>query len=505
MQGWALRSAGAAWIVGLLCLPLEASAGVNQPCRVDGIPNEVQCGSVRRALDPARADGPQIEVHYLVVPAMARNKRPDAVLVLAGGPGQSAINLAPLMLPGLARLNNQRDLVFIDQRGTGQSAPLQCPEEKHLPLQEAASNQRQLARLKDCLADLRQLPHGDLRHYTTPVAMQDMEAVRVQLGYTQWNLIGASYGTRAALEYQRQFPAQVRRTVLDGVAPPDMALPASFSQDGQAALDALFQACEGAADAGPAAAPGNASCARQFPQLRQRWQALLASLPRTVQVTHPVTGVLETVTLERDVVLRAVRLPLYSPALAAALPYAIHEAAQGRFTPLLGLGSSFGSSRALRLATGMHFSVVCAEDLPRMQAQGAAATPGSDFGDSDARWYRSVCDFWPRAEVDPAFYTVPTARAPVLLLSGGADPATPARHGARVARALGSKALHVVVAQAGHGVLQLGCMREVVARFITAREDAQALAMDAQCAVAIPRPPPFVPVQPAAPQGKHHD
>ena len=475
-----------------------AASGPTWPCRVDGIPNEVQCGSVRRPLDPARADGVQIDVHYLVVPAMARNKRPDAVLLLAGGPGQSAIAIAPMMLPGLTRLNNQRDLVFIDQRGTGKSAPLQCPDDKTLPLQDALNSQRQLARLRSCMDSLLRLPHGDLRQYTTTLAMQDIDAVRAHLGYTQWNLIGASYGTRAALEYQRQFPSHVRRTVLDGVAPADMALPTSFSADGQAALEALFKACE--ADAAPGANhDARVHCGARLPHLRQEWQTLLAGLPRTVQVTHPVTGALESLTLERDTLLRAVRLPLYSPVLTSALPEAIHAAAQGRFTPLLGLSSSLGSGKAMRLFTGMHFSVVCAEDLPRLDAPGHLPA-GADFGDSDARWYRSVCDFWPRAAVEPAFYTLARAASPVLLLSGGADPATPPRHGERVAQALGAQAQHLVIPQAGHGVMQLGCMREVVARFITAPEG-QTLVQDARCASGIPRPAVFVPTQPRAASG----
>ena len=461
-----------------------AAAGASQPCRVDGIPNEVQCGSIRRPLDPARVDGPQIDIHYLVVPAMARNKRPDAVLLLAGGPGQSAINLAPAVLPGFARLNNQRDLVFIDQRGTGKSAPLQCPDDKNLPLKDVLDSRRQAERLRTCMTALQKLPHGDLRQYTTVIAMQDIEAVRAHLGYTQWNLVGASYGTRAALDYLRQFPTHVRRTVLDGVAPPDMVLPTSFSQDGQAALDALIKAS-----------------AQQFPQMRQDWQTLLVSLPRTVQIAHPLTGAQETVTLDRDAVLRSVRTPLYSPALAAALPHAIHEAAQGRFTALAGLSSALGTSKAMRLAAGMHFSVVCAEDMARLDATAATDAVGTDFGDSDARWYRTICSFWPRAAVDPAFYQMGTSVSPVLLLSGGADPATPPRHGERVAKALGAKAQHVVVPQAGHGVMQLGCMREVVARFITAATDAQALPQDAQCATGVPRPLPFIPVQPHTAKG----
>jgi pimeloyl-ACP methyl ester carboxylesterase len=486
-QGW-----GLATLVVLLALPLappaaaSATAPLTHACRVPGIPNELQCGVVQRPLDPQQPEGTQIDVHFMVVAALARNKLSDAVLLLAGGPGQSAMAIAPMVIPRLTRLNNRRDLVFVDQRGTGKSALLQCPDESRLPAGQALNQALQLERLQHCAQALGKLPHGDLRFYTTTLAMQDVEAVRIQLGVSQWNLIGASYGTRAALEYLRQYPNQVRRTVLDGVAPPDMVLPTSFSTDGQAAFDQLLAACE-------QDTVGERACAVQFPQLRREWAQLLHSLPRAVSVSHPVTGVAETFTLTRDALLRSVRVPLYAPFLAAGLPQAIHSAARGNFVGLVGLSGALGNNKAMRLATGMHFSVICAEDVPRMSID--AAPMGRDFGSADADFYTRVCSFWPRGAVPVAFYAVPPSRSPVLLLSGGADPATPARHGARVAKALGEKAQHIVIPQAGHGVMGLGCMRDVVYRFVNAADDAQAVTQDASCALKTPRPGVFLPIR----------
>jgi pimeloyl-ACP methyl ester carboxylesterase len=460
-----------------------AQAAPMQACRVPGIANEVQCGVVKRPLDAAKPQGVQIEVHYVVVPAMARNKQPDPVLMLAGGPGQSAIDVAPLVMDRLSRLGNRRDLVFVDQRGTGRSAPLQCPDEKHLSLKDALDPEAQAQRLDHCREALEKLPYGDLRQFTTTIAMQDMDAVREQLGVARWNLIGGSYGTRAALEYMRQFPQHVRRVVIDGVAPSDMVLPASFSADAQSALDAELSACE-----------KEPACSAQYPRLREEWAELLRSLPRQVSARHPDTGLPETFTLERQTVLRAVRAPLYMPALTAALPAAIHAAAEGRFEGLIGLSSSFGG-KAGKIALGMHFSVICAEDLPRMTD--VSDQPGADFGHAEAQNYLHACKNWPRGTVPAAFYSMPRASSPVLLLSGGADPATPPRHAERVAKALGPLAQHIVVPQSGHGVMGVGCMRDVIFRFIDAKTDAQALPQDASCATRIPRPPAFIPLQPA--------
>ncbi len=480
------------WLGGLVLAGAAAAAGAQPgtaPCWVKGLSHAARCGVVQRPLDPERPQGVLIDVHFAVVPALARNKAPDAVFFFAGGPGQSAIDLAGPLAAAHSRLQQRRDLVFVDQRGTGRSAPLKCPDDDERALLQPQAAQgdeaRRLARLQACRAALQALPHGDLRFYTTEIAMADVDAVRVALRIARINAIGASYGTRAVLSYQRQFPQTLRRAVLDGVAPPDMRLPDAAATDNQAAYDALLQAC--ATDAG---------CARRHPGLASRLPALLASLPRSVSLPHPVSGQLETVQLQRDTLLAMVRAPLYSPGLAAALPAALAEAADGRWAPLAALAQALGGG-AGGIATGQHFSVVCAEDLGPGVLTAAAPAPAvpasAVFAGGGSAFYRAACADWPRGTVSPAFYSLPPAVAPTWLLSGTLDPVTPPRHGQRVAQALGPLARHVVVPNVGHGVLAQSCLREAVARFITTADDAQALATEADCAAGLPRPPAFVP------------
>jgi pimeloyl-ACP methyl ester carboxylesterase len=476
----------------LTALALAASAAQAQAlsdCRVPGIRNSVQCGVVQRALDPARPDGPKIDVHYVVVPAMARRKLLDPVFLLAGGPGQSAIDVAPQAFALFSRLNNRRDIVFVDQRGTGRSAPLECADAKEDTLAERSDPELQFRQLMQCKAALLKLPYikteNDLGFFTTTLAMQDLDAVRAQLGAERIDLVGISYGTRAGLEYMRQFPARVRRSVLDSVAPPDMVLPASFSTDGQAALDAMLAACE-----------QQPACRSAYPKLRADWAALLASLPRPATAAQPLNGRIERFSLTRDMVLGAVRGALYSPATAAALPAAITEAAAGRIEALVGVGALLGTRKGIQLAMGMHFSVVCAEDAPRLTD--TSDQPGADFRNDYATLYRRVCAQWPRGAVPADFYKIPPSPTPTLLFSGGIDPATPPRHGARVAAALGPAAQHVVVPNAGHSVLGVGCARDLLYRFIDADDDRAATALDAGCVKAIPRPGVFVPMSAGA-------
>ncbi len=487
--GLALALMAALWLGTVPARAAGAPGAPTTDCRVAGLRNGVSCGMLARVLDPARPDGPKFDLHYVVVPAIARRKLPDPVFVLAGGPGQSAIEIAPALMGLLSRLGNRRDIVFVDQRGTGRSSPLACKTGEQELLAEQGDPERQAVRLARCRAELLARGHiraaDDLRFFTTPLAMQDLDAVRAALGAERNNQVGAADGTRAALEYQRQFLARVRRSVIDGVAPPDMMLPASFGLDGQAAFDAMLAGCE----AEPA-------CAARHPRLRADWAALLARLPQSVTVADPLTGRPETLVLTRDMLQGAVRGPLYSPALAAGLPVAISAAARGDFAALAGLGAVLSSRRGGQVALGMHFSVVCAEDMPLLER--ATAGGAAESREGSLRLYTQVCADWPRGTLPAAFYTLPPATAPVLLLSGGLDPATPPRHGARVAQALGALARHVVVPNAGHGVMGLGCMRDVVSRFIEAPEDQDALGVDAGCAVNIPRPPAFQPVGMAA-------
>jgi pimeloyl-ACP methyl ester carboxylesterase len=492
---WMKKTLMSLMLAGASLAPgLAIAADGLQACRVPGIKYEIQCGKVSRLLDPARPQGPRIDVHYAVVPAMARNKRPDPVFLLAGGPGQSAIELAGAALGSmgsLGRLHAQRDLVFVDQRGTGRSAPLVCPQPPLRTLADMGDTPLQQRELASCRAALGKLPYiqqpSDLGFFTTTLAMQDLDAVRQALGAEQINLIGVSYGTRAALEYLRQFPQAVRRSVLDGVAPPDMVLPATVGADNQAALQALWASCG-----------GQTACAQAFPRLAADWAALKASLPKAVTVRHPATGEAQSLTLTREVLMALLRGPLYSPVLSAGLPQAISDAAAGRYEGLFGLASATGFRGRAGLAAGMHYSVICAEDAPRLSADTSAAQSANqsatapDFADDFERQYRRVCADWPRGAVPSAFYTLAAAPSPVLLLSGGLDPVTPPRHAERVAKALGEKARSVVVPNAGHGVLTVSCMAEPVREFIAAQTPAQALAVDAACAQQQPRPAPYV-------------
>src|SRR5262249_39117674 len=153
-------------------------------------------------------------IKVAILPAKLRAREPDPIVVMAGGPGQGAIALAAQVMPLFTRLNDARDVVFIDQRGTGDSNPLDCQDDAR-QLQSLFEDALPERLVSKCLAQL----DADPRQYVTSVAMEDLDEVLGKLGYAKVNLWGGSYGTRAALEYLRRHGDHVRTITLDGVAP----------------------------------------------------------------------------------------------------------------------------------------------------------------------------------------------------------------------------------------------------------------------------------------------
>lgn len=470
------------WILALLAgvsVPAAVPANAGEPlerCRLKGISRELRCGAIDVPENPDTPAGRKITIRFAVVPALAKNKAPDPVFVFAGGPGQGAQQVAAQVLATQSRLNARRDLVFVDQRGTGESNKLGCPPPKGVPgIAESLDIAAQRARLDTCLKSITDAGN-DTRQYATWIAMRDIDAVRAAIGADRINLWGASYGTRAALEYLRQFPLRVRSMVLDGMAPADGVLPASFPLDNDAALDRLITQCA-----------QDARCRARYPTLGADIDRLLASAASgklRVTTTHPVTGGRESVLLDRDTIAATLRLPLYSPALAAGLPNAVVSAAAGQPDALIALAMSLAGPVADTMAEVMHFAVICAEDMPRFGDAAMAAAARTRFADSFDANYRRVCPKLAVRPVPPEFYAPSNADVPVLILSGGADPATPPRHGENIATRL-KNAKHVVAPNVGHGVSSHGCAPELIAKFIRQASFDQ---IDGACLEKIPAP-----------------
>ena len=431
-----------------------------------------RCGTLTVFEDRSAGSGRQIDLRIAVLPATGDTVAPDPLFLLADGPGQAATEAFLPVLSAFERINHKRDIVLVDQRGTGKSHSLRCPQS---PQDLATLPDEQLAvELKTCLSQL----DADPRLYTTSIAMDDLDQVRSALGYDQVNLYGASYGTRAALTYLRQHPASVRTAILDGVMPQDWLVGPSAARDAQRALDLIWDRCV----AEPA-------CRAAFPNIRTEFETLLATLerqPAKVTVAHPVTGVPTEVTLTRRQVASTIRSLSYSSENADLLPLLVHATQHsGDYSRLAAQYLILNDDFQQGTSNGMSLSILCAEDAAFL-AQDAGSPKVRTYLDDMTADLSRVCAAWPRGQVSADFRQPVMSETPVLLLSGEADPVTPPANGDQAARTL-SNSLHLVAPGQGHRVISRGCIPKIAAAFI---ERATVRGLESNCIKDI-QPAPF--------------
>jgi pimeloyl-ACP methyl ester carboxylesterase len=446
------------------------------PCWLKGVDQALSCGRLPQPEDPDAPAGRSISIGFAISPAAARTRHDDPIFVFAGGPGQAATDTAATVQGIFSRLNAGRDIVYVDLRGTGRSNALSCRPRDHG--EDLAGNLDPTPAANENAASVDKLG-ADLRQYATWIAVRDVDAIRAALGYERINLWGASYGSRAALEYLRQYPHHVRSLVLDGAVGPELRLPASGGRDTDNALTAIESRCA-----------HDTACARQYPALPAAIDQLLGTANGAVAtlVADPISGRQTTWTLDRATLGAALRTPLYLAETAALVPHAVTAAARNDFGPLAALNASVQQQAGDDFAEALHFAVVCAEDLPRITPAEREAARATRFGTAFIERYDAACAVIPVRPVPAGFYTLPAVEVPALVLSGGADPVTPPRYGDAVSRGL-LLARHLIAPNLGHGVSAHGCAPELITRFIG---QAGFDGIDDSCLDKIPAPPFFV-------------
>lgn len=481
-----LTTAAAVVVLAGGCTPSPQPTAIDrlQPCGVEDGPTDAYCGTYKVFENRETKQGRQVALHIVVLPALSNQPQPDPIFFLAGGPGQGAAALARTLRELFRPLQTDRDIVLVDQRGTGKSNPLDCKDERDSLAALNEPDDALVARLKACLDKY----DADPTLYTTTIAMDDLDEIRAYLGYDRINIIGGSYGTRAGLVYLRRHGDRVRAAVLDGVVPMSMRLPLFFARDAQRALDKLLDDCE-----------ADAACRRQYPGLRERTAGLFARLEKAaprVRLTHPRRGMAEEIRVDVRFVAGVIHAALYSPLVSSLVPELIARAEGDDFQAMVAL-ASLNEGAADNMAVGMQLSVLCTEDHPFITPEDEAReVAGTVFGTYLMAWRQRACEMWPKGTVPPGFHDNVTSDVPVLLLSGDLDPVTPPAWAAEAARTL-SHSRHVIVSGTGHGVLATGCGMKMVRAFIRAgRVDA----VDDACAATPERPPFFL--TPAGPDPK---
>ena len=424
-------------------------------CRIPKLPLAAECGSLEVPENRDKPDGRKISLFIAVLPANTLHPRADPLFILAGGPGQAASFLGPFAA-ALTGVRKDRDIVLVDQRGTGRSSPLVCAAFKADRSLKAALEFDPLPKATACAQEL--AARGvDAAQYTTAAWVADLDAVRTALGYDRINMWGGSYGTRAAQEYLRRYPQRVRSVVLDGVAAPAMRSTLDVWPSRETALAAVFDAC--------AQAP---ACAAAHPELKTTLDGIRNSLGlegRDVTLIDPRTGDSQSMRLTFEHVIGALQSFTYAPELAALLPEVITRAAAGDFGPLYSGAMLMTGDLDEQSNTALHYSVTCAEDVSRVTVADAASALSSLWTKSLAERALSVCTAWPRG-VAPADAATPVrSDVPVLILSGGLDPVTPPANGAEVAKSL-PKSRHIVAQGYGHIVSPHACGPRLIAAFL---------------------------------------
>lgn len=451
-------------------IPLEA-------CRLPGGVT-AQCGTLTVNEDHNTGNGRAINLDIAVMPATGSSSvvRPDPLFLLAGGPGQAATEVYPSAAFLFEEINRTRDIVLVDQRGTGDSNGFACDNLTDESLPDDLPDEAAVALLDECRVALEE--RADLTRYLTDSFIEDLEAVRMALDYDTINLYGASYDSRAALAYMRRHPEVIRSAVLDAVAGPELVLFRDMPRDGQRALDLLFERC--AADV---------ACAGAFPDVRAEYETLLARLeqPQPIAVAHPLTNEPLEFEMTRDRLSQYVFSILYSAEFQSLLPLLIHHAHEtGDYAPLVVQALAVGSSTGVY--PGLLYAIACSEDAPLIDPEEAARIDeASSFG-SFTENFQAICATWPRGEVAADLREPLTSDIPTLLLSGGSDPVTPPNYAEAVAATL-PNSRHLVLPGFGHGVIAYGCMPRIVAQFI---RDGDAAGIDTACLEELAPPPFFV-------------
>ena len=433
-----------------------------------------RCGQLEVAENPDQPDGRRISLAFAVVPARASQAQPDPVFFLAGGPGQSARDVAPLISAALRDLNRNRDLIFLDQRGTGGSNALNCITDS---TDESDWLEMDYERIEQALKACQEDWDADVRFYTSSHAAADLIALADHLEFGPINLIGGSYGTRLAQVVMRHYPERIRSVVLDAVVPTRLSLGSEHAIKLDAALARLFERCE--------ATP---SCREQFPDLDRALDELIERYrgqQERMVVTHPRTGQGIEIDFNDMVLASALRFLAYDPMSQSIIPYLVHEAATtGSPERLASQAMIVSDQLSDQIALGLNFAVGCSEDWPVWPRD----IDSSDtlLGDTMLEFYDAICHWWPTGPTDPDFHTPFDHGHPVLILSGELDPVTPPEYGDEAA-AQYAESLHLVGRGLGHIAMTQPCFGSIIARFIDAASVSE---LDTGCIERL-GPPPF--------------
>jgi pimeloyl-ACP methyl ester carboxylesterase len=423
-------------------------------CHLGEIRSQVQCGKLQVPVNYLNDDGKRIDINFAVLPAIDNSEYKTPLMFLAGGPGQAAVELATTLNQVFRDVRKTRDIILVDQRGTGESSPLTCDFEAIEDVYSTRSDTILPSEVKNCVAQF----NDDVIQYNSENAIRDFDAIRKALGHDKINIYGGSYGTRAGLIFMRMFPDSIESAVLDGVGPIEVPI-GMFGQSGARSFNLLVENCK-----------KSEPCNKAFPNLVEEFQTVkkrLAKVPVSIDILHPRLGIPTTLVVDEAKFTGNLRFQLYGMQGRSIVPLVIHQAYLGNFQPLIGLMASNEGEQLVY--TGLLFNIVCNEDIPRVSAQEKIADANNDFDGASSHFaWDMVCPHFPQYRPKENFYQRVTADIPTLILSGNLDPVTPPSNGDFSAKTL-PNSHHIVVENASHVVATSTCASDIVNEFLTTK------------------------------------
>jgi pimeloyl-ACP methyl ester carboxylesterase len=444
------------------------------PCELPGIEGKVRCGTYEVFEDRSTKSGRTIKLKIVVLKSLGSNTAPDAIFPLHGGPGAPATGLVELAKGVLGPVRQDHDLVFVDQRGTGGSNPLTC---------DIADDAKDLTsffgdilppdKVRACREKLQE--HADLRLYTTPIAMDDLDEVRAALGYNKIDLAGLSYGTIASQVYMRQHPEHVRSVFLVGVATPNIKQPLLFPRSAQHAMDLLFADCT-----------ADETCHNAFPRLQEEFGVVLSRFtngPLPVEMIDPVSKKRVQVKLSRSSFVEGIRLAMYSTGPQQFVPKIIHQAYENDYVPFE--EAAVHLSPGAGVARGVYFTITCSEGVPFITGKELAdETRNTYVGPERVQRHITACKDWPKGNITPSYIEPVKSDLPVLMISGEVDGSSPTWFGESALKFL-PNGRQLKIRYLGHQ-FEGNCLRDIFTSFI---KNGSAKNLDASCTEKIRRPP----------------
>lgn len=396
-------------------------------CRVPGVDQDLLCGTYEVFENRVARAGRKIPLNIILMPATGPMVERDALVYLAGGGVVPATRYAGMFARWFATLREHRDILLVDQRGTGKSNPLDCATTTAMPREPGTTMTAYLAGIRGCRDELSK--RADLRFYTTPIAMDDLDEVRAALGYETLDLMGMSYGTKAAQAYLRQYPARVRTIALHGPMPMDAPMWLELPRSGQDTLDLVFKTC--AADA---------ECGKAFPELGREFATArerLRAKPVTTEAEAP-DGAMKRVTITEQTLIDNLTGMVNIARGIRDIPLMLHQAYGGDYTMLAALAAEEGTTGpgAPPIAPrGLYLSLLCSESIPQFDPRDIdRATAGTFMGGGWLHNQVDVCGEWVKSSLPSGFWKPVRSELPALVMAGAFDATTPPRYAESVVK-----------------------------------------------------------------------